>query len=94
MSARQLWAQYDAWAIDTRSQEAHGFIGVLWFGDEPPAYLQGCRTALFRTRRDARTALQKVKPEDGYRAFPRATVVRVHVAVELTGGAAPARAIA
>jgi hypothetical protein len=82
MSKRRASELHQAWAIDTRSPEAHGLLGLLWFGNEPPPHLQGCRTALFRTRREARTALETVvKPKDAYHAFPRATVVRVQVSV-------------
>lgn len=77
------WVQHSAWAIDTRSDEAHGFVGVLWFRGEPAPHLAGCPTALFRTRREAYAALRKVKPpRPAYQAFPKARVVRVYLSID------------
>lgn len=70
---------FKAWAIDTRSDEGHGFVGRYWkFVSDPlPVHMKGCRTALFETRVEARENLPKVK-----RAFPKAQVKRVTVTIE------------
>lgn len=72
--------EFYAWAINTRSDEGHGFIGRFWhFGRPPfiPDQLLGCRTSLFETRAKAREALPHVKC-----TFPKARVVKVKVTVE------------
>ena len=72
---------FDAWAIDTRSDEGHGLIGRYWyFGDKPPVipvHMEGCQTALFKTRQLARDNLPSVN-----RAFPKAAVGKVKVIIE------------
>ena len=73
-----------AWAIDTNSKEGHGFIGVFWFEKQKqlPPYQDGMRTALFRTRKQAREHLLLVRPKDEkYHAFPKAKVVRVQIGI-------------
>lgn len=60
------------WAIDMRGPDG-SYIGVFWFErGELPAHLDGCRIALFRTRRLAREKLPAVR-----QAFPRAQAVQV-----------------
>lgn len=65
-----------AWAIDSRSNEGHGFLGVFWF--HPVLVLRphqdGMRTALFKTRRQAREAMRIARVK---RTFPKARVARV-----------------
>lgn len=73
-----------AWAIHTQSAEGHGYIGVGYlvkpWNTKIPAQCAGNRTALFRTRREAREALALIKgPEWG---FKRARVYRVTVTIE------------
>lgn len=72
----------NAWAIHTQSPEGHGFIGVGYltsWNREIPVQCDGNRTALFRTRREARDALRLIKgPEWG---FKRARVYRVQVTI-------------
>lgn len=69
-----------AWAIDSRSHEIHGFIGMYWWFDgEPPKipnHMLGTGTALFRTRQMARDALPCVK-----NLFPKARVIKVVVSI-------------
>lgn len=74
-----------AWAIDTRSDEGHGFLGI-WFMDpklRPEPFRSGNTTALFRTRAQARTWL-KQKRRDTYQAFPKMAVTKVRIVVEAT----------
>ena len=66
-----------SWAINSRSHEGHGFIGVGYWSWDIPAQCDGNRTALFRTRQEARFALPRVKG-----AFPKAAVCRVSVTIE------------
>jgi hypothetical protein len=72
---------FQAWAIDTQSGEGHGLIGRYWWFDENsrniPKHMEGCRFALFKTRKDAREALPKVK-----RAFPKSKIKHVNVRIE------------
>lgn len=72
-----------AWAIHTQSAGGHGFIGYGYLPEwkwELPAQLSGNRTALFRTRQQAREALRRIKrPDYGYK---NARVYRVSVTVE------------
>jgi len=74
-----------AWAIDTRSKECHGYIGI-WFVDpaaNPLEYQEGVTTALWKTRRLARefVAIDRAKT---YRPFPRMKVVRVGITISLS----------
>jgi len=69
------------WAIQTRGQFAGkprpGYIGVYWFQpgyNHPP--FQACTTALFKTRREAREHLPRVKIPYGHRT---ARIVRVEI---------------
>lgn len=74
-----IMGRRQAWAIDLE----HGqFAGILFFGLEPAAHIAGGRTALWRTRQEARAAWKaKFKPlgKDVYRGWPNAKVVRVFV---------------
>jgi len=69
-----------AWVINTRSVEGHGLIGRYWKFENKipniPPHMEGCRVAMFTTRRIARENLPHVR-----RAFPKAKVVRVKVKV-------------
>ena len=73
-----------AWAIHTQSPEGHGFIGSSYLNawraaGWHPAHT-GLTLALFKTRREARTALREIKgPEWG---FKKARVYRVTVTIE------------
>jgi len=73
---------FKAWAIDTNSKEGHGFIGRYWnFGNtyQPlPVHLEGCREALFVTRKLALENLPSVRRY----SFPKARVVRVAVTIK------------
>lgn len=78
----------DAWAIETGDRS--GYVGRYYFRDERtgrfvPLHTSGCHVALFKTRRDVRAALATMKPEDDYRAYPKARAVRVLVTVTTIG---------
>jgi len=69
-----------AWVIKTNDPENLGFIGRYWGFEKIehiPEKLEGCRVALFKTRKIARRNLQWVT-----RAFPEAEVKKVHVTIE------------
>ena len=76
---------FTAWAIKTNDPENLGFIGRYWWfkwwfeetAEHIPEKLEGCRIALFKTKKIARRNLQWVT-----RAFPEAEVKKVHVAIE------------
>ena len=76
---------FTAWAINTNYIDIDGekypdFIGRYWgFGkiERIPEKLEGCRVALFKTRKIARRNLQWVKS-----SFPKAKVKKVHVTIE------------
>ena len=71
---------FTAWAIHTRSDEGHRFIGRYW----PPRWNDdiGCRVKLWNTRAEARKVLREyVKKPGEYQPFPKATVVKVQVTV-------------
>ena len=71
---------FNAWAINTCSDEGHGLIGRYWWfeGKSPviSVHLEGCEIALFTTRKIARMNLPSVK-----KAFPKAKVIKVEVAI-------------
>lgn len=72
--------QFTAWAINT-NEEPYGLIGRYWhFGEAEklPIHLEGCKTALFTTRKIARQNLKHVKGL----SFPKAKVVKVTVTLE------------
>lgn len=74
---------FSAWAIDSKSDEGHGFIGRYWNFETIfhllPIHLEGCKVALFKTRKDALDNLPKVRRF----AFPKARVVRVVVKIDI-----------
>lgn len=67
-----------AWAINTNDPENPGFIGRYWWRPVSK-HLEGCRIALFTTRKEARAALVDVKS-----AFPKAKVKKVYDTIEET----------
>ena len=73
---------FTAWAIDTRSEEGHGLIGRYWWFNgkfpEIPPHLEGCKTALFKTRALARQGLGSVK-----RCWKNARVVKARITIEV-----------
>lgn len=79
--------QFKAWAIHTqqsRDDRYMGYIGVYYLDEwrKVPLHPQcgGIRTAIFRTRAQAREALKKIKnPEWGLK---KARVYRVDVTIE------------
>ena len=76
---------FTAWAINTNYIDIDGgkypdFIGRYWGFEKIehiPEKLEGCRVALFKTRKIARRNLQWVKS-----SFPKAKVKKVHVTIE------------
>ena len=78
-----------AWAIDTRSPEGYGLIGRYWWFNNHQTispHLEGCQTAVFKTRKIARENLASVKGvrDDGqFHAFPKARVVKVRLTIEV-----------
>lgn len=52
--------EFTAWAIDTQSTEGHGLLGRYFFAHNIPPSAEGCKTALFKTRREAREARKRV----------------------------------
>lgn len=70
-----------AWAIDTRSEEGHGLIGRYWWFNNKaptiPTHMEGCKTAIFKTRALAKEGLSSVK-----KTFENARVVKVKVTIE------------
>lgn len=72
--------RYYGWAIDTRSEEGHNLIGrYWWFGNKRiiPIHMEGHKTALFCTRREAREALPRTRM-----AFPKSKVIKVEVTIK------------
>lgn len=73
---------YKGWAINTNSDEGHGLLGRYWWfeGTPPiiPDHLHGHEIAVFKTRREAREALPRVR-----RAFKKARVERVHIDISI-----------
>jgi hypothetical protein len=75
-----------AWAIDLRLYGKSGcFLGVLGYEPRPPAWRDGCRIALWRTRNEARAALYIKRATGGEWARDHylnlARVVRVRVEI-------------
>jgi hypothetical protein len=64
-----------AWAI--RAAPGKGFIGYGWFGWNAPVHMAGNPICLFKTRREARVELPRIK-----NSWRRASVVRVVVTIE------------
>jgi len=74
--------EFIAWAIDTRADEGHSLLGRYFFDylmPRPPS-LEGCRTALFRTRQIARQYCKTIHTYEGDSWKPR--VIRVKVTVQ------------
>jgi len=69
---------FKAWAIDTRSEEGHGFIGRYYWYLNLPDSSEGCELALFQTKAKAMKYLPQAQE-----AFPRAKVARVQVTVKV-----------
>jgi len=78
---------FSAWSIDTQSDEGHGLIGRYWWISKYGQVAtpnEGCKKALFATRKLAREHLKYIKGTkyDGqYHAFPKAKVVHVRVEI-------------
>jgi hypothetical protein len=69
-----------AWAINANSDEGHGFIGRYWWFTkraDMPVHMEGCKVALFKTRKLARENLSSVK-----RSFPAARVEKVIILID------------
>lgn len=78
--------EFIAWAVDSRSDGGHGLLGRYWgFGNSSriiPPHMEGCVTALYKTRELAREGAKDVRG-DGieYTPFPKARAVKVRVTV-------------
>ena len=72
-----------AWAIETRTNPS-GYMGFLRFDhmERSRPWRVGMPTALFATRREARTHLPKVKGPSERGLYPYAQVVRVKIRIE------------
>jgi len=66
-----------AWAIRTDDPGNDNFIGIYWFTGEVPVWQEGCRIALWTTRKNAEKYLPDVR-----QGYPEATIKRVNVTVE------------
>jgi len=66
-----------AWAIRTDDPENDNYIGIYWFKGEVFLWQEGCRIALFSTRKNARASLPDVR-----QGYPKALVKWVTVMVE------------
>jgi len=79
--------KFIAWAVESRSKEGHGLLGRYWkFGNshqDIPPHLEGCVTALYRTRKLAREGAKSVRG-DGvkYTPFPLAKAMQVEVIIK------------
>jgi len=69
---------FKAWAIDTRSEEGHGFIGRYYWYQNLPDSSEGCELALFLTKAKAMKYLPQARE-----AFPKAQVARVLITVKI-----------
>ncbi len=73
--------EFKAWAIDCNHGTPYSYLGIYAFGRTPTLpHQDGCRTALFRTREEATTALKAMKTRAPH-YFPKARVRRVTVTV-------------
>lgn len=70
------------WAIDSRSREGHGLLGILFFNSSLCEPLPVVRTALFPTRAAAREQVRREKT-CSYQPFPDMRPVRVRITVEV-----------
>ena len=68
---------FTAWAIDSQSPEGHGLLGRYFFGYDIPPSSEGCRIALFKTRRLAREHCKKITYLGDWK--PKATKVKVTI---------------
>jgi len=68
-----------AWAINTNSDEGHGFSGRYFFGANIPKHMEGCVIALFKKRKEAKEALSILKM--GYNPWSKVSVSRVKVSI-------------
>ena len=68
------------WAVKAKlwPDKPMAMLGVGWFGWPTEAHLQGCRIALFTTRREARVCANRVRAENGITAS--AVPVRITIA--------------
>jgi hypothetical protein len=73
---------YSGWAVDSRSHEGHGLLGVLWFSYPHPEPLPLVLTSMFPTREAAREAVREHKRQR-YQPFPFMRPVRVRITVEV-----------
>ena len=88
-----------AWAIDLRwakrdpAFSSPCWLGILFGGYEPAPHLRGCRTALWRTRDEARRHLQIQKATERDRPdldyWRRAVVRPVFVTIRVRGSGDP-----
>ncbi len=73
-----------AWAINTHTERYHGLIGRYWWFNHRspiiPPQLEGCKIALFKTRKLARENLSSIKE-----VYPKAQVQKVKMLVEVDG---------
>lgn len=75
---------FHAWGIDLSTSDSGALAGRYWWFHEPgnfpviPQHLEGCRTALFKTRKIARENLKYAKSPH----LPKARVVKVNVTLE------------
>ena len=82
--------EFIAWAVDSRSDEGHGLLGRYWLFKNShrniPPHLEGCMTALFKTRKLAREGASSVRGDGSkYSSFPKARAVKIKVTIkELT----------
>jgi len=72
--------EFEAWVIDTKSDEGHGYLGRYYFGYKIPEHMEGCRIAMFETRRSAREYLYQMRV--GYNPYPKAQVKHVLVSLK------------
>lgn len=71
--------EFTAWAIDTQSPEGHGLLGRYFFAHNIPPSAEGCVTALWTTRREAREALHTAF---GWTGSWKPRVIKVKVFIE------------
>lgn len=77
----EAWAVRGTWPLgpyDPPGTKKDTFLcGRYWFGDGHPPYAEGCRVALFKSRAEARKAIQ-----DRTCKYAKAVPVKVRVTVE------------
>ena len=81
--------EFTAWAINSRSDEGHGYLGRYWgfqySSQNIPSHMHGCRIALFDKRALARAEVEAMKAK-AYVLFPNARVEKVTVTIESSRG--------